>query len=322
MKKIHFIGIMLLVLFVLPGYNIINAKADTEASKEVKAYYLGVDEKITIDGDASDWAKVDPEHFELRDPIDSTDTVTYEAKLRIAYDDNDIYFLVEIEEKYQFESSNEQEEANGGEAEHGRQNVAIGLAFSINGTDSSRHMGSESSTSPTSVGFADIMHWEVETDPGVVNTGSNGIEGRMDEGSSNLDDMYSSATYGGSRSEDKIDQAWTGAWDHTNKVDGALGTYIFELKRPLTNNDDLDAQFEIGKRNEITIAFWTPFETINGWTPSGHYTSSHIEGYFVLGSLPSTPIVEILIGLLTIVVAIPIISKFVLPKISGSKTKH
>ena len=92
MKKLHFIGIMILLLFILPGYNMIAINADTETSIELKAYDLGSD-TITIDGDTSDWANIESEHFELKDPLDATDTTIYEAKLRVAYDDKDIYFF-------------------------------------------------------------------------------------------------------------------------------------------------------------------------------------------------------------------------------------
>lgn len=292
MKILKKTGLIMIILFILPSVFAVSA-----AEVNIKSNDLG-SKTITIDGAISDWSDYTASDLELKDPLNDADTQVYTAKIKIAHDDSDIYFLIQIDDKYQaynFSSGNFVHE----------QTVALGVSFNING--SSRHMGSESASSQTvSAGYADIMHWELETAAGVVNTGS---AAGVNKGNSptNMDDEWANKTT--SRYDDKVDNPWTGVWEHTAKTNGSAGTYIFEMKRKLTNSDPMDVQFEMNKKYEITIAYWTPFETADGWTDSGHYTSSHVDGFIILGSLPTSPGFEVSIALISLMATILIISK-------------
>jgi hypothetical protein len=72
--------------------------------------------------------------------------------------------------------------------------------------------------------------------------------------------------------DDKAGSEWSGAWVHTNPIDGEFGYYRFELSRPLTTASSVtDKQMAVGGSYEFGIAFWDPFETEDGWTDAGHY---------------------------------------------------
>lgn len=286
------LSFLLIILFILPSVLAVSA-----ADVNINANDLGT-KSITIDGSISDWSDYTASNLELKDPLDQSDTKSYTSKVRIAHDDKDIYFLIEIDEKYQAYNFSE------GVFAH-EKTVALGVSFNING--SARHMGSTSASSQsTSTGFADIMHWELETAAGVVNTGSKTGDNKGDS-PTNMDDEWANTTL--SRHDDIVDNPWTGVWEHTAKTNGSEGTYIFEMKRALTNSDSLDVQFEMDHKYEITIAFWSPFETVDGWTDSGHYTSSHIEGFILLGNPPTSPGFEIVVVIMSLMVTIPLIAK-------------
>jgi hypothetical protein len=91
----------------------------------------------------------------------------------------------------------------------------------------------------------------------------------------NNDDEYGAGPY--CRFDDDGEAAgneWSGAWLHTNPIDGEFGYYQFEISRPLaTLSTATDAQLAVGGTYEFGIAFWDPFETDNGWTGPGHYVT-------------------------------------------------
>ena len=278
-----------MVLFILPV--VFTAKAADHPEVDIQATDLGTS-KITIDGNETEWEDILDHDFTLSSPVNPTDSYTVPAELKVAYDANYVYFFVVIIEKFQGYNLTKAAETDSFVHD---QMWGLGLAFSINGSDSSRHMGATNENDPTSVGYADIMHWEAEVPMGVA-TSSAGFE-----------DMW--ATAWADKEVDAAGNAWTGAWMHSNPTNGTDGEYTFELKRALTNNDPNDAQFKMNAKNEITIAFWDPFQSVNGWTDDGHYTSSEYGTYFILGTLPSAPGYEVFVGILALLMAIPIFSR-------------
>jgi hypothetical protein len=130
----------------------------------------------------------------------------------------------------------------------------------------------------------DILHWQLSgTTPGTL-YGTNSGEGTGDDVVANKDDEY--AVGPSCRFDDDGTMAaneWSGAWTHTNPVDGEPGTYIFEVSRSLTTaSTDTDAQLQPGGTYSFGIAFWDPYETAEGWTDSGHYVTGCGTDWFEL----------------------------------------
>jgi hypothetical protein len=73
--------------------------------------------------------------------------------------------------------------------------------------------------------------------------------------------------------DEMADNEWSGAWDHTNPVEGQFGTYRFELSRKLVTDSTVsDAQLRAGETIQFGVAFWDPYEIAeSGWTDSGHF---------------------------------------------------
>lgn len=91
----------------------------------------------------------------------------------------------------------------------------------------------------------------------------------------NKDDEYGAASFC-RPDDDDADAAneWSGAWSHTDPVDGQDGIYRFEVARLLTTaSSATDAQMEVGGSYKFGIAYWDPFETEAGWTAAGHFTT-------------------------------------------------
>lgn len=67
---------------------------------------------------------------------------------------------------------------------------------------------------------------------------------------------------------------WSGAWTHTNPIQGSYGTYIFEMSRDLTTESDItDVQLEAGFTYGFGFGFWDPHEGESGWTDAGHFVT-------------------------------------------------
>lgn len=75
--------------------------------------------------------------------------------------------------------------------------------------------------------------------------------------------------------DEMADNEWSGAWDHTNPVEGQFGTYHFELSRKLVTDSTVsDAQLRAGETIQFGVAFWDPYEIEeSGWTDSGHFVT-------------------------------------------------
>ena len=71
------------------------------------------------------------------------------------------------------------------------------------------------------------------------------------------------------------------AWSHSAinsyqypfATNGADGTYIFEFSRPLTTNENTDAQFSVGGDGYYSFALWIPPALGGEWIAAGHYVA-------------------------------------------------
>ena len=80
------------------------------------------------------------------------------------------------------------------------------------------------------------------------------------------------------------------AWSHSAinsykypfATNGANGTYIFEFSRPLTTNENTDAQFSVGGDGYYSFALWVPPAVGDEWIAAGHYVAP---AQFVFGKV-------------------------------------
>lgn len=54
---------------------------------------------------------------------------------------------------------------------------------------------------------------------------------------------------------------------------GSSGEYTYEFSRPLTTNENTDAQFTVGGDAEFAFAFWTPTAPDEGWENVNHFVA-------------------------------------------------
>ena len=231
---------------------------------------------ITIDGDEEDWEGVPAIEIELYSWTGVEVEDKFVIDFKVAYDSNYIYYLVEIADHYAFNASDS------------ALTPALGIATSINATTAA-HMGAPDATDlATSTGMVDIMHWDIQTEPGVV-VGGNSTSG---QGEGNLDDEY--ATIPANRYADdgsRGENSYTGTYIHSNATQGAEGHYTFEIRRDLTTDDPNDAQYIEGQQYEFNVAYWTPDQSEDGWSPTGHFTYA-ARIFIGLGVVPTEPVTE------------------------------
>ena len=89
------------------------------------------------------------------------------------------------------------------------------------------------------------------------------------------------------------------AWSHSAinsyqypfASNGANGTYVFELSRPLMTNENTDVQFSVGGDGYYSFALWVPPEVGSEWTAAGHYVAptDYQFGKVTLMGQPRTP---------------------------------
>ncbi len=198
-----------------------------------------------------------PEEFR-EDPTAGEDVT---ATLKVATDGANIYVLVAVPDGFSFDIENH------------RLSPALGVQWAVD-ADAGAHMGTEGPDFDTSTGMVDIWHWELDCAPGALSGGSfpSGNDPEC-----NLDDEY--ATLTDEREDDDTDNSITGSWDHTARAEGidALGTFVFEMARPLQTGDPQDAQFELGGTALLALAYWDGNEgreDDGGLTDAGHVQSS------------------------------------------------
>jgi len=223
----------------------------------------------TLDGELGEWASVAGIETEMYLIGGSTSYPDGAVSYKCLYDNDKIYFALQIPGKYRFDSEDDHLCA------------AIGTMFKVGSKATYVDMGGcpdalagcDSVPDTCSDYLVDVgCHWELKTTEQKVEYGIN--EGTGNDLVANKDDEYAVSSYCRFDDDDaKAANEWTGAWSHTNPVDGETGDYIFEIARPLsTMSSATDAQLVVGESYEFGIAYWDPYENEDiGWTKPGHY---------------------------------------------------
>jgi hypothetical protein len=235
---------------------------------------------IIIDGDAADWADVEPTTVSLVQldlgllppeqaaEIEFGELAPVDVAFRVANDADNIYMLVEVPGAYNYVADDH--------------NLSPALAVQAKMVpEASTHMGSEEADLFVSTGSVDMWHWELDCGPGEI-SGSQPIEGKpAGDDACNFDDEVSLTPEmrwddgGGDEPNDTAENSLVGSWSHTAAEIGGDGTWIFEMARPLQTGDAEDAQFEAGGAAELVLAWWDGTETAEGWTDAGHLTNAY-----------------------------------------------
>ena len=238
------------------------------------------DVPVTIDGDPSDWADVEPTTVGLVQldlgllPPEQADEIEFgpidpiEVQFRVANDADNIYMLVEVPTAYDYV------------ADDHNLSPAIAVQAKIV-PEASTHMGSEEADLFVSTGMVDIWHWELDCGPGEL-SGSQPIEDKpAGDDACNMDDEFSTTPEmreddgGGDDPNDTAENSLVGSWSHSAAELGGDGTWVFEMARPLSTGDAQDANWEPGGAAELVLAWWDPNETAEGWTDAGHLTNAY-----------------------------------------------
>lgn len=231
-----------------------------------------------LDADHSDWESVEA----FTTSLVSTLGVEYDAgqaTYKCLYDSENIYFAMEIPGEYGFNTTDNHHCA------------AIGTMFKVGAKAEYVNMGN----CPDAMGgcadgvpdtctdyLVDIgAHWELKdteqnTLYGLASSSSSRQGGTGNDPIANNDDEYAVSPYCRFDDDDaNADNEWSGAWAHTNPVQGEFGTYHFEVSRTLkTASTVSDAQLTPGETVQFGLAFWDPFEVEgSGWTDIGHFVT-------------------------------------------------
>ncbi len=200
-----------------------------------------------------------------------------DVTLRVATDSDNIYVLLEVPDDYDYNPENH------------KLSAANAVMFLIDPA-AAPHMGTTQEDQDTSLGKVDIWHWELDCAPGALSGGgaiqAGGVTGGNDP-PCNFDDEYSTTPT--EREDDgsvAAENSLIGVWDHTARAlgNGADGTWIFEMSRPLDTGDPDDAIFVPGATVKIALAYWDADETDKGWTDAAHLQSS--DAGWILVTLP------------------------------------
>jgi len=226
----------------------------------------------TIDANLSEWKDVTRMDTTMYQIGGFTPYLDGNPGFKCSYDDTKIYFAMEIPGDYSFDATNNHKCA------------AIGTMFKIGNDATFVDMGGCpdaaygcSAGIPASCDnyIVDIgAHWELRTTTRRVKYLLNVTGGTGDDLIANKDDEYGVSPYCRFDDKDGIlgGNEWEGAWDHTNPIQGQPGKYIFELSRLLTTKSSrTDIQLAAGGTYKFGVAYWDPFQSISGWSDSGHY---------------------------------------------------
>ena len=240
---------------------------------------------ITVDGDTADWSGIDGVtvpmeqiRIEGLDPlqvedmeIDFNPLDPVDVTLKVATDADNIYILMEVPDDYDFDP------------EDHNLSASLALQFLIDDA-ADTHMGSPEEDLEESLGVVDMWHWELDCGPGEISGGGGVLGG--DDPTCNFDDEYAHNPEDreddgkGDDANAAAENSLIGVWEHTGRDggEGADGTWIFEMSRPLDTADPQDAQFASGGIAMLALAYFDADETLEGWTDVGHLTSSY-EGW-------------------------------------------
>ena len=239
-----------------------------EPAKSGPPVVLAVFGAKTVDGDTADWSDIEEVSIPMQQikPIPGVDMgalPSIDMGVKAAVDAERIYVLLEVNDDFDYVPD-----------DHGL-SAAVAIMFRID-EKAAPHMGSTEDNQRKSLGKVDIWHWELDCGPGEMSGGVTGIRGGNDP-NCNLDDEWAKRPEdleddGSSSAENSL----AGVWEHTARSNGqgAEGTWIFEMSRPLQTADPDDAQFESGGTLQVALAYWDADETPDGWTSEGHLQSS------------------------------------------------
>jgi hypothetical protein len=238
-----------------------------------------------LDGNHSEWMDVEAYTTSLTKTTGSNYDAG-EATYKCLYDSDNIYFAMEIPGEFRFSADDDHLCA------------AIATMFKIGENASFVNMGGcpdaflgcEDGVPETCDAYrVDIgAHWELSgTERGtfygvktVTPSGSDNATttapGSGNDLIANMDDEYAMSPFCRFDDDDsKAGNEWSGAWDHTNPVEGQFGNYHFEMSRKLTTDSTVtDAQLMAGETIQFGIAFWDPYEEAeSGWTDIGHFVT-------------------------------------------------
>lgn len=228
----------------------------------------------TLDADLSDWAEVQGgittgiRSIFGKDYMDGDEQATYKC----LYDEQKIYFALEIPGIYKFDELDNKKCA------------AIGTMMKIGSKAAYLNMGScpdalqGCDAGPPLPECADYLvdlgaHWELRTTQQGVEYPLNATTGSGNDLIANNDDEYGVSAFC-RPDDDGLNAAndWTGAWAHSNPIEDEMGVYTFEIARTLTTASNVtDKQLAAGETYDFGIAYWDPTETEFGWTVAGHF---------------------------------------------------
>ena len=232
-------------------------QADQAIPPRPAADYDSVATAITLDGEIADWADIPAFPVELRAIADREGSVgSYDARLRVAADGATLYVLVEVDDDYDFN------------LEDHNLSPALAVLFLVD-PDAGTAMGATEDDQEASLGLTDVWHWELDCVAGSL-SGVVAVAGGNDP-FCNLDDEW--ALTPEDRGDDELETSLIGVWSHTNPVAAGEGTWVFEMARPLQTGDPEDAQLSPGGVATISLAYWDPDETPDGWEDDGHAVS-------------------------------------------------
>lgn len=220
---------------------------------------------IAVDGDTADWADIAGLEVTL-EAIQGQEVEPRAASVKVAHDDQYVYVLFEVNDDYNWD------------AEDAHLSGSSALMWAID-EGAGEHMGAEEPARNVSLGMVDIWHWELdcplgEQSGGAVHDPGDGDPGN--DGGCNFDDEW--ATIPDEREDDVgegAENSLLGVWNHTDATEGAQGTWIFEMQRPLETGDPQDAQFSVGGSSLMAIAYWDPDNSPEGWDEKQHVQSSN-----------------------------------------------
>ena len=220
------------------------ASADVSMSAE---YAHG----IVVDGLVGDWQGIAGTTFTMIRPGATTERMENALTVKFTYDDANLYALFIVVDDYDYNATNHD------------LSPAIAVLWRIDAA-ATPEMGGGS-------GNVDVWHWELDCAAGAL---SGFYLKSGNDPDCNLDDEWSSSP--SNRKDDNISNELYGVWAHTNMAaPGSAGSWIFEMRRSLTTADtrNQDRQFEAGGSYAMAFAYWDPDETVDGWTPAGHFAT-------------------------------------------------
>jgi hypothetical protein len=243
--------------------------ADTEPpDEEPVAVARAVDAPvagITVDGDPSDWADIEGLEFTM-EAIADEDVESHAGTFKAAHDDEFVYVLFTVDDDYDWN------------AEDAHLSASNAVSWAVD-AGAGPHMGTEEPDRETSLGMIDIWHWELECGIGEEMGGRVAGPGDGDPGNDsgcNFDDEWSTTPE--EREDDNGDGAENsllGVFTHSDPVEGADGTWYFEMSRPLQTGDAQDAQFEVGGTSLLALAYWDADNSPEGWDDAEHVQTSN-----------------------------------------------